>query len=307
MARLYGDNGKPDDTAVGQILSPYASDHSAVSDCVKLAEASFTAGKAVMIYGFQSKQRPREIPDRRVFAARLIRRRNRRPQNRESSYHSLSNASGHTVGRSYRAVSKFAPSRCAPGKPRALQLHFEEECASSCAPKRGRRRPDARAAHARGYAGPKAGNGLDGSFPDSAPEGARRYCCMRERVSMHGGSGGPSRAFTVCWRPHGRGYQPCPAAWPPGSGASPPAPARPGATHPAPRANATRRPGLIGQSAVKQAHLPRAMSSARGGRAGREPRPHAPRTTIGVILPESAWTTISPRPTRLFKLRRLCP
>lgn len=61
MARLDGDNGKSDDTAVGQILSPYASDHSAVSDCAKLAEASFTARKAVMIYGFQSKQRPIEI------------------------------------------------------------------------------------------------------------------------------------------------------------------------------------------------------------------------------------------------------
>lgn len=61
MARLDGDNGKPDDTAVGQILSPYASDHSALSDCAKLAGADFTARTAVMIYGFQSKQRRVEI------------------------------------------------------------------------------------------------------------------------------------------------------------------------------------------------------------------------------------------------------
>lgn len=61
MARLDGDNGKRDDTAVGQILSPYASDHSALSDCAKLAEATFTARKAVMIYGFQSGRRPIEI------------------------------------------------------------------------------------------------------------------------------------------------------------------------------------------------------------------------------------------------------
>ena len=59
MARLYGDNGKPDDTAVGQVLSPYPSDHSALSDCVKLVEASFTARTAVMIYGFESEQPPR--------------------------------------------------------------------------------------------------------------------------------------------------------------------------------------------------------------------------------------------------------
>ena len=60
MARLYGDNGKPDDTAVAQVLSPYPSDHSALSDCMKLIEASFTARTAVMIYGFESEQRPIE-------------------------------------------------------------------------------------------------------------------------------------------------------------------------------------------------------------------------------------------------------
>ncbi len=58
MARLYGDNGKPDDTAAGQILSPYASDHSALGDCMKLVEAGFTARTAVMIYGFDNAQRP---------------------------------------------------------------------------------------------------------------------------------------------------------------------------------------------------------------------------------------------------------
>ena len=46
---------------MGQVLSPYLSDHSALNDCVKLIEASFTARTAVMIYGFQSEQRPIEM------------------------------------------------------------------------------------------------------------------------------------------------------------------------------------------------------------------------------------------------------
>src|SRR5262249_37529753 len=54
MARFVGDNGKPDDTAVKDLLSPYAVDHSAVSDCMKLAASGFECRKAVLIYGFEN-------------------------------------------------------------------------------------------------------------------------------------------------------------------------------------------------------------------------------------------------------------
>ena len=36
MARLYGNNGKPDDTGIKDILSPFVADRSAVADAVKL-------------------------------------------------------------------------------------------------------------------------------------------------------------------------------------------------------------------------------------------------------------------------------
>jgi hypothetical protein len=37
MARFRGDNGRPDDTALKNLLSPYESDRSALGDCLKLA------------------------------------------------------------------------------------------------------------------------------------------------------------------------------------------------------------------------------------------------------------------------------
>ena len=43
MARFFGDNGKPDDTAIKDILSPYPSDRSALTDCRKLATMSVSA------------------------------------------------------------------------------------------------------------------------------------------------------------------------------------------------------------------------------------------------------------------------
>lgn len=52
MARLRGDNGKPDDMTIKKVISPYARDHSAVSDATKLAESEFSAEKAIIIYGF---------------------------------------------------------------------------------------------------------------------------------------------------------------------------------------------------------------------------------------------------------------
>ena len=52
MARLRGDNGKPDDMTIKKVISPYARDHSAVTDASKLAESAFSAEKAIIIYGF---------------------------------------------------------------------------------------------------------------------------------------------------------------------------------------------------------------------------------------------------------------
>src|SRR5262245_40330914 len=52
MARLRGDNGKPDDMTIKKVISPYARDHSAVSDATKLSESEFSAEKAIIIYGF---------------------------------------------------------------------------------------------------------------------------------------------------------------------------------------------------------------------------------------------------------------
>ena len=58
MARFSGDNGKPDDTAVKDILSPYDKDRSAISDCAKLVHAGFPGRAAVLIYGFEDLRRP---------------------------------------------------------------------------------------------------------------------------------------------------------------------------------------------------------------------------------------------------------
>jgi hypothetical protein len=52
MARLRGDNGKPDDTAIKDILSPYGRDRSALTDCLKLAGSGFPSRLAGLIYGF---------------------------------------------------------------------------------------------------------------------------------------------------------------------------------------------------------------------------------------------------------------
>jgi hypothetical protein len=60
MARFSGDNGKPDDSALKAILSPYESDRSALTDCAKLAGSGFPCAKAILIYGFDSPSRPLE-------------------------------------------------------------------------------------------------------------------------------------------------------------------------------------------------------------------------------------------------------
>ena len=60
MARLLGDNGKPDDTAIKDVLSPFDSDRSAVADCRKLISSSPDTGKALLIYGFNAPGKPVE-------------------------------------------------------------------------------------------------------------------------------------------------------------------------------------------------------------------------------------------------------
>jgi hypothetical protein len=57
MARTNGDNGKPDDTAIKDILSPFAADRSAVSDCRKLAESDIAPHRAILIYGCDDPRR----------------------------------------------------------------------------------------------------------------------------------------------------------------------------------------------------------------------------------------------------------
>jgi len=58
MARPNGDNGKPDDTAIKDILSPFSVDRSAVSDCRKLAQSDIAPHRAILIYGFDDPRRP---------------------------------------------------------------------------------------------------------------------------------------------------------------------------------------------------------------------------------------------------------
>jgi hypothetical protein len=53
MARAFGDNGKLDDTYLKDLLSPYESDHSALSDARKLRESGFDCRKAILVYGYE--------------------------------------------------------------------------------------------------------------------------------------------------------------------------------------------------------------------------------------------------------------
>ena len=58
MFRPNGDNGKPDDTAIKDILSPFPSDRSAVSDCTKIAASTIAPHRAILIYGFDDTRKP---------------------------------------------------------------------------------------------------------------------------------------------------------------------------------------------------------------------------------------------------------
>lgn len=58
MARFHGDNGKQDDTSIKDILSPYDTHRSAVTDCAKLAQSELAEHRAAVIYGFEHASMP---------------------------------------------------------------------------------------------------------------------------------------------------------------------------------------------------------------------------------------------------------
>ena len=58
MLRLYGDNGKTNDNMLLHLLSPYAKHRSAVTDCEKLNGSGFPQRKAIVIFGYESKDLP---------------------------------------------------------------------------------------------------------------------------------------------------------------------------------------------------------------------------------------------------------
>jgi hypothetical protein len=60
MLLLLGDNGLPNDNMLMHILSPYPEHHSALTDCQKLIASSLEGRKAILIYGYECKERPIE-------------------------------------------------------------------------------------------------------------------------------------------------------------------------------------------------------------------------------------------------------
>ena len=60
MGRFKGDNGKPDDTGIKDLLSPFRADRSALTDALKLSESGFSSRKALLVYGFDDAERPLE-------------------------------------------------------------------------------------------------------------------------------------------------------------------------------------------------------------------------------------------------------
>jgi hypothetical protein len=61
MARFFGDNGKPDDTSLKDLLSPYDLHRSALTDAQKLAASKIDGRRAVLIYGFTYPKMPLEL------------------------------------------------------------------------------------------------------------------------------------------------------------------------------------------------------------------------------------------------------
>lgn len=60
LLRFLGDNGKPNGNMLMHILSPYAKDRSALTDCTKLAESAIAAHKAILIFGYHHDEWPLE-------------------------------------------------------------------------------------------------------------------------------------------------------------------------------------------------------------------------------------------------------
>ena len=58
LARVRRDNGTYENTAVKKILSPYADDRSAVTDCVKLAMSGFLGTNGAPNLGLEDPDRP---------------------------------------------------------------------------------------------------------------------------------------------------------------------------------------------------------------------------------------------------------
>ena len=52
LFNVLSDNGKPDDTGIKDLISPFRSDRSALGDAYKLAVSEFPARRAVLVYGF---------------------------------------------------------------------------------------------------------------------------------------------------------------------------------------------------------------------------------------------------------------
>lgn len=68
-ARVGEDNSTYEAAAIKKILSPYAGDGNAVSDCVKVAWRGFAGPAAVLIDGFEDLSRPREAQMRVLIRA----------------------------------------------------------------------------------------------------------------------------------------------------------------------------------------------------------------------------------------------
>lgn len=58
MLRFLGDNGRVNDNILMHILSPYAADRSALSDCEKITRSDLAGQKAVMIFGYDHAEWP---------------------------------------------------------------------------------------------------------------------------------------------------------------------------------------------------------------------------------------------------------
>jgi len=61
LLRVMGDNGKPNDSILTHILSPYPQNRSALTDCKKLLDSGFACPKAIVIYGYDYDDWPMEL------------------------------------------------------------------------------------------------------------------------------------------------------------------------------------------------------------------------------------------------------